>query len=345
MSKPIDPRLSVLAVTVEAGEGKTLPTLDLIRVRGALGFWLRRITCLSPARCHEVCRNPGGCLYSRIFEPVAGSSGRYHHLPRPFALRETLGSPKGGQRWEFLMVATGPALDNIAYVILALSEAARHGFSNGGGQAFTLRLVRDQTGQVIFDGDAEVIRFSPAPLIEDDLARVAGEVSGGDALEVIFASPTAINVEGRPVLVPSFAELIITTVRRWWTLSQAYGVDADAIDTRWRRQDVSLLKSVGIVRSSTYPSRRVRFSSRQGQEQVLNGILGSVTYHGNLTPWAEAIAFASFVQIGKGTTFGQGSVLPRPTGRSVCSASGSVREITEGCKTSVEATGARLAGQ
>ncbi|HDM76347.1 MAG TPA: CRISPR system precrRNA processing endoribonuclease RAMP protein Cas6, partial [Deltaproteobacteria bacterium] len=51
-----------------------------------------------------------------------------------------------------------------------------------------------------------------------------------------------------------------------------------------------------------------RYSNRQDQAMLMGGIIGSVTYRGDLGEFVPFIDFCSRVHLGKQTTFGLGKI-------------------------------------
>ena len=77
---------------------------------------------------------------------------------------------------------------------------------------------------------------------------------------------------------------------------------------------------VGIERASTVSvvSHHLRwfdwerFSSRQNSEMKLGGLLGDVSFEGDVRPFGPLLRAGEIVHVGKGTSFGLGQYLLTP---------------------------------
>jgi hypothetical protein len=69
---------------------------------------------------------------------------------------------------------------------------------------------------------------------------------------------------------------------------------------------------VRIVKSETHWEDWSRFSGRQGQRVEMGGLVGRITYAGDLRDYLPLLALGELVHAGKGTVFGNGKYGVRP---------------------------------
>ena len=56
-----------------------------------------------------------------------------------------------------------------------------------------------------------------------------------------------------------------------------------------------------------------RYSHRQDTEMMLGGVIGSVTFKGNLNEFLPILSLGEYIHIGKGTAFGLGKYIEKST--------------------------------
>lgn len=49
-----------------------------------------------------------------------------------------------------------------------------------------------------------------------------------------------------------------------------------------------------------------RFSFRQKDSQIMGGVMGTITYEGNIKPFLPLLKLMEYLHVGKGTAFGLG---------------------------------------
>jgi CRISPR/Cas system endoribonuclease Cas6 (RAMP superfamily) len=69
---------------------------------------------------------------------------------------------------------------------------------------------------------------------------------------------------------------------------------------------IDLAETVRIADRQTRWYDWERYSKRQGKRMKLGGLLGEVTYEGDLEPFMPLLVLGSWVNMGKGTSFGLG---------------------------------------
>lgn len=148
----------------------------------------------------------------------------------------------------------------------------------------------------------------------------AGELDmGGAQLEILtngtpeqrqwcsvhLLTPLRIRRGGELLKEIDFATIIRSITSRIAALTERYGgyVNIDAA-----AQACEYAKSVVKNSSGLYLSEMTRYSSRRDEKMDMSGLLGAMTFEGDLsvfTPWLNA---ARILHIGRNTTFGYGQV-------------------------------------
>jgi hypothetical protein len=132
------------------------------------------------------------------------------------------------------------------------------------------------------------------------------------SLTLNFLTPTKLKQSGRWVSQgPPFAVLIRTLLGRLSSLSYFHCGERVEVDFR------GLIDRAGGVKV-TYSETRwqdwSRFSGRQKQRIELGGLVGRVTYNGDLLDYLPLLVLGQLIHVGKGTVFGNGQYIMEGVG-------------------------------
>jgi len=94
-------------------------------------------------------------------------------------------------------------------------------------------------------------------------------------------------------------------LRRISSLNQYHGDGEPPLDYRGL---VERARSVEIKESALTWHDWRRYSNKQDQSMLMGGMVGQVTYKGNLTGYLPLLRFCEKVHIGKQTSFGLGKI-------------------------------------
>ncbi|MBM4289801.1 MAG: CRISPR system precrRNA processing endoribonuclease RAMP protein Cas6, partial [Deltaproteobacteria bacterium] len=94
-------------------------------------------------------------------------------------------------------------------------------------------------------------------------------------------------------------------LRRLATLNQHYGGGEPPLDYRGL---VARAQAVAITNSSLRWFDWERYSNRQDKAMFMGGMVGAITYQGNLAEFLPLLRYAEKVHLGKATTFGLGKI-------------------------------------
>ncbi len=300
-----------LRVTFTARRRGELPAYKGSLLRGAFGHALRRAVCaMGPKEACGRCPLREGCIYTSIFEPLAGRRpppflAGLPSSPRPFVF-EPRGSRRRfgpGEALGFDLLLFGAAVKLQGYAVLALERMARAGLG-ARRLPFALERVRSQDAagawQVGYErglrrwcGAVPAVRPRCAPL-------------GGERVRLRFATPTRLKVDGRLVDRVAFPTLAFKMLRRTLELAHFFG-PGERLDWSFEEQ-LERARRVRVVRSDLRWQDWQRYSNRQGTKMKLGGFVGEVELAGELEPFAPLLRTAEVVHVGKGATFGLGKV-------------------------------------
>lgn len=279
--------------------------------RGGFGMAFKHLVCVNPTRICEGCPVRMQCAYTYVFEtpPTVDESifSRYPAVPHPFVIvppgdgrRE--GRYRPGDAFTLDLTLIGHGLSYLPYFLYTFDRLGRQGVGPGRGR-YRLASASAVNGRdeaiLVYDGgtkqmtdDYPVARWTPEPAA-DAVARVA----------LTFETPVRIVQRGDLVVELTFQTLFRTLLRRISALCAFHGEAALDVDFR------GLVDRAGTVRTAASDLRWydwTRYSNRQQQRMQLGGLIGSIAFEGDLTPFMPYLRLGERVHVGKGTSFGLG---------------------------------------
>lgn len=302
-----DLALARYRVTLEALEPLDLPAYLGSTLRGAFGAAFRRLCCPAPAGLS--CPVPDTCPYHLVFEtsppPGAEALSTHEEIPRPFVIAPPPAAAPAypaGSQVQFDLALIGRARGFFPHFVVTLREVDRIG---RGRRAVTLRrmeAVHPLTGasHVAYDCGDSVVR-------PGDLSISLGECfavpAPAGAARVRFVTQTRLKQEGRFARRPDFHVLFRRLLGRLSSLARFHGPGPLKVDFR---DLIERAQAVEIERDETRWTRWARYSGRQDRRMEWEGLVGEVTYRGDLAPFWPYLVFGQWTHVGSGTTFGLG---------------------------------------
>jgi hypothetical protein len=314
--------------------------------RGSFGYALKAVACSMPHGDCARCLLAERCLYTRLFEPrfnqPNGLLKQQQHAPRPFIFEPPLpgqkystlplntetgrasangGKSNGHQRLfteplrfaagdelRFGLTLIGEAVEELPYIIYAVSLMARHGF---GAQRtpFTLMEVSAIAGPAtrlkVYAPDMTHIaphdaRRNLSEMVKDRLAQL--ELN--DTLRLLFLTPTRIRFQkSRPERL-RFEHLVKSLSLRLTMLAQIHST---------RSLDYDYRALLAHARTATTHTERLwqqqlqRYSNRQEKKIEQDGFMGEAVFTGTAVSELLPLLIAGeFLHVGSSTAFGLG---------------------------------------
>ncbi len=305
--------LSLFRFTLEAREPLHLPVYKGSALRGGFGHVFKRTVCVQPQvkRC-DTCLLVGTCAYAYLFEtrpPPESRVLRTHQaVPHPFAIRPPLDRRTeipAGEHLTFGLVLVGRAADFLPHFLVVFRELGEAGLGRRRGK-YALRevvAVHPLTGreEPVYDG--ETLLGTGLPVRTEEIAGWAEQLPA-DRLTVRFLTPARLKHGGKFAQgAVEFHVLVRALLRRLSSLSYFH------CGERWETDYpgwVARAEGVETVEAHLGWMEWERYSGRQGKRIEMGGVVGSVTYAGDLAPFRPLLALGMLTHVGKGTVFGNG---------------------------------------
>ena len=275
--------------------------------RGGFGHAFRKMVCTQgPIDCRD-CTLKVVCPYPYIFEtaPFEGAQQlrTYGDVPRPFVIDPlaTRGEYRRGESFAFDLTLIGRAIDYLPYFLVSFRELGETGIGKGRGR-FQLTHVQTDSGESIYDGETQMVHNLNNTLNFDEIQGEAVSLPI-DALTVHLLTPTRITHKGKITDQLPFHLFWRRLIGRISAL--AYFHCGESLDLDFKGL-IAQAETVQTVQSKLRWHDWTRYSSRQNQKMQLGGLIGKVTYKGDLGVFFPFVALGVFLHVGKNSTFGLG---------------------------------------
>ncbi|HEV7843866.1 MAG TPA: CRISPR system precrRNA processing endoribonuclease RAMP protein Cas6 [Pyrinomonadaceae bacterium] len=326
-------------------EGELPPFLGST-FRGSFGYALKAVACSMPHQDCTRCLLVERCLYPRLFEPratqPAGLLKQQQNAPRPFIFEPPLPGQKysalpfnaeirrgpatdgksngqkrlfaeplrfkAGDELRFGLTLIGSAIEELPYIVYAISLMARHGF---GAQRtpFALLAVSAVDGATtrLKIYTPEMAHIEPhdvcrnlSEMVKDRLAQLVPT----DTLRLLFLTPMRIRVQKGVQERLHFEQLVKSLSLRLTMLAQTYS----AISLDYDYQALLAQARTAITQTeSLWQQELKRYSNRQDKKIEQDGFMGEAVFAGQaVSDLLPLLVAGEFLHVGSGTAFGLG---------------------------------------
>lgn len=289
-----------------------LPSYWGSTLRGGLGKWLKKVSCiLRAARCED-CAVRASCAYGYVFETEicrGRGMGAVNARPHPIVLDLPYPcnfSTREGQGFCFSIILLDGAITFFPHILYALLELGqRDGIgarTRDGHGRFYIESVTT-SGELVYSKDKGEIALdgNPGVLCLED--RPHGSPT---RISIDFLTPFRVKYRGRFVREVPFHVLVRAALRRIASLEEAYGDGEPDLDYG---SIIRASEDVHIVRQDLAWCDVPRYSSRQKRKMMMGGPVGKVVYQGRgLEMFLPLLKYCETVHLGKQTFFGLGKI-------------------------------------
>jgi len=305
-------------LTIEAREPLILPHYKGSTFRGGFGNTFKRVVCALRKKDCKDCLLKARCVYAYVFEtsPQGDTQimnmNKYEKIPHPFIIEPPLGIEreyKPSESLSFNLILVGRALDYLAYFIYTFKELGESGIGKGRGR-YELKTVKSYELGVeiehkqIYSSDTKTISPFETAVITIGNKMQEYRASDSQSLTLKFCTPARIVYQRRLVSTLEFHILIRSLMRR---LCLLYYFHCKAEAPLWDHNDlIKRAEEVIIEKNSLRWWDWERFSKRQNERMKMGGVIGEITYKGDIEPFLPILKAGEILHLGKGTSFGLG---------------------------------------
>ena len=287
-------------------------------LRGAFfeALWGRFCVNKQAPTCAD-CPLVNACPVSSLVAPLRNEAPRGRDVPRPYAIRppvEHARTLKPGDQFSFGLTLFGYRLDLFPYVAMALQLMAQSGIgrrtqeNNWRRGRFTvdeiqaINLLSGQTKLVQASGSNHVI-VPDLPTTWVDAEALAATLPS-DRVTLRFLTPLRLTDQQKLVKHSLLRPLVERLLERHDFLASEYGGQAFACDER--NHLIEIASAAEVLQDTTTWEEVSSYSRRERKSTPIGGLMGAITFGGNLRPLLPLLAWGMVLQAGKDTTKGNG---------------------------------------
>lgn len=293
-------------------------------IRDWFGSALKHSVCPFPQHeCRDACQLPGGCAYSRLFQPtraVVGASGRTGaDIPRPFIIEPPLDEKShyaSGEMLAFNLVLVGMALSLFPFAVAALRDTARLGLMNVADEMAPWRLDRIVQISHATSPDGMVLFSAATPSLLEPLAakspaalHVESMRLPTDQLTLDLLTPLRLIVDEQFVQEIDTGILCRALLRRIRLLSLTWC--GAPLDHDYRHQIDEWCGRIQCQGRGLVWEEWRRHSARRDKNLRIGGLRGEITMSGDLTELRLCLKLGEYLHLGKDTVLGMGRYVCR----------------------------------
>lgn len=308
------------AFTIEPNEPMLLPVYKGSTFRGGFGNAFRKILCALKKKECDDCILKTSCIYAYVFETLPHGNtelmhmGKYDRVPHPFIIEppvETTREYGPGEEVNFGLCLIGRAVELLPYFILTFEELGSIGLGKGRGK-YKLTSVTTENGgalQTVYSDKEKTVRHVAPETIElpenfDNAQAMCGDEQKTGKLALRFVTPARIIYQRSFVDNLEFHVLVRHLLRRLQLLNYFH---CGKQEINWdHRRFIAESKDIAIAENTLRWHDWERYSSRQKRKMKMGGLVGDITYKGDIGHFMPLLTAGEIFHVGKGTSFGLG---------------------------------------
>ncbi len=279
-------------------------------LRGAIGYKLKKVTCVTKSFDCKKCLLKFNCPYKYIFEteppPDTNVLKKYDSIPHPFLFNNFY--KKTEKIILFDLVLVGKAIDYLPFLVYVIDSIGK---DSGLGKErikfklskiYSYRKIKDflKNKCILIYRNEKLLTQIPILKIEEIKDFIPETV---EKISIEFITPTRIKYKNKLVSLPEFHIIVRSLIHRLSALMYFHcGKNLD-IDFK---TIIEKSKSIELINHNIKWKDYKRFSTRQKKEIKLGGVVGKAEYKGEISSFLPLLYIGKFVNIGKQTSFGLG---------------------------------------
>lgn len=304
-------------IEIRAGEkGLDLPEYKGSTFRGGFGTAFRKLVCKYMNKVCVDCKLREKCPYSYIFEtsPPKNTSimGKFTSVPRPYIIEPPMDKKTHyahNESLSFGLVIFGKAIKYLPYFIFTFDRLGDLGIGKG-RKPFYLEKVYsiDSTNNI-----AKVIYSAKQQKVLNDFNIITGVTLLEKAREkslleknkitLQLKTPMRIKHRGKFTNILEFPIFLGSLIRRFSNISYFHMDNLVSFDYNKFTESA---KDIRVSEDNTWWHDIERYSNRQKRRMKMGGLVGSISYTGNIEKYFPLILLGENIHVGKNTVMGFG---------------------------------------
>lgn len=305
-------RFAKFQIIIQPQEPLHLPLYKGSTFRGGFGHAFRRISCAIKLNDCSDCLLKDKCVYSYVFETFSSGNSetkkRYPNAPHPFIIEPPEDEKlhyQEGEVLKFDLVLVGKAIDYLPYFIYAFSELGNIGIGKRRGKyclEAVFSLNKDNYIEIYNNKDkilANKYEIIDSKTIEEECK----DYKDINIISLNFLTPVRIKHNNKLTAELEFNIFINTLLRRLSLLSYFHCNQELAINIK---EIIEEAREIRVKESNLSWYDWERYSKRQDTRMKLGGLVGNITFEGNIRPFLPFLILGKYLHLGKGSSFGLG---------------------------------------
>jgi len=291
----------------------SLPRFKGSTLRGSFFGALRQDFCLNRNlnTCLD-CPTSGVCPICHLVATVERDNSRGAEIPRPFALEPVMTEKTqyaSGELFSFGITLFGESLNLFPYAILAVRRMGEIGLGNqkvapGRFILKSARVINPLTGaqKSIYTENTRIVQVPDLAVTNRDVLIYSSGLNPSN-LSLSLISPLRLVIESALVQKLTFRPFIQRLLRRLTDLSDYYCKEKLELNFP------VLLKQAEEVRVTQDDTRWIDLSSYSSRRQAstpVGGLIGNISFAGNLKEYLPLLVWGQITHVGKDATRGNG---------------------------------------
>jgi len=287
-----------------------LPPYKGSTFRGVFGIALKKAACALKRQDCADCLLKTRCLYARVFEtPLAlevPEGSRVSTPPHPFVIEPPATEQmmfKSGDEAACGLLLFGEIDQSLPYFVYAFEQMGRIGIGkrvNGKRGRFVLKEIKSGARTIYTDAGQKLMLSDLA----EDLS-LSERIRPIHRIRVRLQTPLRIKYANEIKADLPFHVLVRAMLRRVSSLMNTWGEGEPDLDYKGL---IERAAQVRVVENGLRWFDWKRYSNRQERKMFMGGMVGSITYEGDLAEYLPLIRFCEQVHVGKNTSFGLGKI-------------------------------------
>lgn len=279
--------------------------------RGGFGYALKKVSCTVRHGDCQNCLLAERCLYSQTFEfnsKKDSSASRIAQPPRPYVIRppsDTKCRYMAGDSFDFSLILLGNTSEYLPYFIYAFETMGQKGLGkkiNGQRATYCLDEVEAEGRQIYSSSDQQLSANTHSKTLK--LTNSPSPQQSGQ-LMLTLETPLRLKFENQLQAKLPFSLLVRAMLRRISSLFETYGEGEPQLDYRGL---VERAKKIEICQDDLHWFDWQRYSNRQEAKMLMGGMVGSITYRGDIGEYLPLVDLCRELHLGKQTAFGLGQI-------------------------------------